>query len=423
MFIVFLVGFVVLLLLGLPVAVGLGGAAFIYFIPDGFFTQLIQTTYAGMASFSLLAIPLFMLAGNLMNESGITEELANFARLLLGHIRGGLGLATILASAIFAAITGSAVATAVAIGGVLIPIMVKSKYDEDVAGALTATAACLGPIIPPSIPFIIYGVIANVSIAKLFLAGIVPGLILVISLMIYMYVVARRRKYPVQPRASLNDVARGTWKALPAIFMPVIILGGILGGIFTPTEAAGVAVVYAFIVDFLLYKKLKCNKLFDIFLKSGLETGMIMLLLGLSEPFAWVVAVEQLPQQMVAWLNQAHVTPLITLMLMNIGLLLLGIPLETAPALTIVVPVLAPMAAQLGIDPIHLGVIVCFNLVLGLITPPVGGVLFSICGITGMSLARLSKAIWGPFAIALIVLLLITFFPGLSTFLPRILMG
>ncbi len=205
--------------------------------------------------------------------------------------------------------------------------------------------------------------------------------------------------------------------------MPVIILGGILGGIFTPTEAAGVAVVYAFIVDFLLYKKLKFNKLFDIFLKSGLETGMIMLLLGLSEPFAWVVAVEQLPQQMVTWLNQAHVTPLITLMLMNIGLLLLGIPLETAPALTIVVPVLAPMAAQLGIDPIHLGVIVCFNLVLGLITPPVGGVLFSICGITGMSLARLSKAIWGPFAIALIVLLLITFFPGLSTFLPRILMG
>jgi len=423
MFIIFLVGFVVLLLLGLPVAVGLGGAAFIYFIPDGFFTQLIQTTYAGMASFSLLAIPLFMLAGNLMNESGITEELANFARLLLGHIRGGLGLATILASAIFAAITGSAVATAVAIGGVLIPIMVKSKYDEDVAGALTATAACLGPIIPPSIPFIIYGVIANVSIAKLFLAGIVPGLLLVISLMMYMYVVARRRKYPVQPRASLNDVARGTWKALPAIFMPVIILGGILGGIFTPTEAAGVAVVYAFIVDFLLYKKLKFNKLFDIFLKSGLETGMIMLLLGLSEPFAWVVAVEQLPQQMVTWLNQAHVTPLITLMLMNIGLLLLGIPLETAPALTIVVPVLAPMAAQLGIDPIHLGVIVCFNLVLGLITPPVGGVLFSICGITGMSLARLSKAIWGPFAIALIVLLLITFFPGLSTFLPRILMG
>lgn len=422
MFIVFLLGFVALLILGLPVAMGLGGAALLYFIPDGFYTQLIQTTFAGMASFSLLAIPLFMLAGNLMAESGITEELANFARLLLGHIRGGLGLATILASAIFAAITGSAVATAVAIGGVLIPTMRKAGYDDDVAASVTATAACLGPIIPPSIPFIIYGVIANVSIAALFLAGIVPGILLALGLMLYMYFVARKRKYPVQPRATFRQVAAGTWKALPAIFMPVIILGGILGGIFTPTEAAGVAVIYSLIVDRILYRKITLKKLADILLKSGLETGMIMLLLGLSEPFAWVVAVEQLPQRMVSLLGQANVTPTIALILMNIGLLLIGIPLETAPALTIVVPVLAPMALKLGIDPIHLGIIVCFNLVLGLITPPVGGVLFSVCGITGISLERLSKAIWGPFAISLIVLLLITFVPGLSTFLPSLFM-
>lgn len=422
MFIVFLVGFVVLLILGLPVAIGLGGAALLYFIPEGFFTQMVQTTFAGMASFSLLAIPLFMLAGNLMTESGITEELANFARLLLGHIRGGLGLATILACAIFAAITGSAVATAVAIGGVLIPTMVKAGYDEDVAGALTATSACLGPIIPPSIPFIIYGVIANVSIAGLFLAGIVPGALLAISLMVYMYFVAKKRKYPIQPRSTLKEVAVGTWKALPAIFMPVIILGGILGGIFTPTEAAGVAVVYAFIIDKLLYRNITMKKLADILLKSGLETGMIMLLLGLSEPFAWVVSVEQLPQQMVQIISQAHVSPMITLLLMNVALLLIGIPLETAPALTIVVPVLAPMAVQLGINPIHLGIIICFNLVLGLVTPPVGGVLFSVCGITGMSLEKLSKAIWAPFAISLVVLLLITFVPALSTFLPSILL-
>jgi C4-dicarboxylate transporter DctM subunit len=357
-----------------------------------------------------------------MNESGITEGLANFARLLLGHIRGGLGLATILASAIFAAITGSAVATAVAIGGVLIPTMHKAGYDDDVAASVTATAACLGPIIPPSIPFIIYGVIANVSIAALFLAGIVPGILLALGLMLYMYFVARKRKYPIQPRATFRQVVAGTWKALPAIFMPVIIPGGIPGGIFTPTEAAGVAVIYALIVDKILYRKITLKKLADILLKSGLETGMIMLLLGLSEPFAWVVAVEQLPQQMVSLLSQANVTPTIALILMNIGLLLIGIPLETAPALTIVVPVLAPMALQLGIDPIHLGIIVCFNLVLGLITPPVGGVLFSVCGITGISLERLSKAIWGPFAISLIVLLLITFVPGLSTFLPSLFM-
>jgi len=422
MFIVFLVGFIVLLAIGLPVAVGLGGAALLYFIPDGFFTQMVQTTFAGMASFTLLAIPLFMLAGNLMNESGITEELANFARLLLGHIRGGLGLATVFASAIFAAITGSAVATAIAIGGVLIPTMHKAGYDDEVSASLTATAACLGPIIPPSIPFIIYGVIANVSISALFLAGIIPGILLAGSLMLYIYFVAKKRKYPVLPRAKLGEVAVGTWKALPAIFMPVIILGGILGGIFTPTEAAAVAVVYALIIDRAIYRKIGLRKLYDVLLKSGLETGMIMLLVGLSEPFAWVVAVEQLPQQMVNLLSQANVTPMIALVLMNVGLLLIGIPLETAPALTIVVPVLAPMALQLGIDPIHLGIIVCFNLVLGLITPPVGGVLFSVCGIAGISLEKLSKAIWIPFAISLVVLLLITFVPALSTFLPSVLL-
>jgi C4-dicarboxylate transporter DctM subunit len=422
MFTVFLIGFVVLLAIGLPVAVGLGGAALLYFMPDGFFTQMVQTTFAGMASFTLLAIPLFMLAGNLMNESGITEELATFARLLLGHIRGGLGLATIFASAIFAAITGSAVATAIAIGGVLIPTMHKAGYDDEVSASLTATAACLGPIIPPSIPFIIYGVIANVSISALFLAGIIPGILLAASLMIYIYFVAKKRKYPILPRAKLREVAAGSWNALPAIFMPVIILGGILGGIFTPTEAAAVAVVYALVIDRILYRKITFKKLVDVLLKSGLETGMIMLLLGLSEPFAWVVAVEQIPQQMVNLLSQANVTPTIALILMNVGLLLLGIPLETAPALTIVVPVLAPMAAQLGINPIHLGIIVCFNLVLGLITPPVGGVLFSVCGIANIPLEKLSKAIWPPFAISLVVLLLITFIPSLSTFLPSVLL-
>ncbi|HEY9053400.1 MAG TPA: TRAP transporter large permease [Rectinemataceae bacterium] len=422
MFLIFLASFVALLCLGLPVAFGLGGAALVYFIPDGFFTQMVQTTFAGMASFTLLAVPLFMLAGNLMNESGITEELANFARLLLGHIRGGLGLATILACAIFAAISGSAVATAVAIGGVLIPTMHKAGYEDDVSAAVTATASCLGPIIPPSIPFIIYGVIANVSISALFLAGILPGLVLALSLMFYMYLVAKRRNYPIQPRASLKEVAVGTWKALPAIFMPVIILGGILGGVFTPTEAAGVAVVYAFVIDKILYRKITLKKLYKVLLSSGLETGMIMLLLGLSEPFSWVVAVEQIPQQMVGFLNQAHVTPLVALLLMNIGLLLIGIPLETAPALTIVVPVLAPMAAQLGINPIHLGIVVCFNLVLGLITPPVGGVLFSVCGISGMPLEKLSKAIWPPFLISVAVLLLITYVPALSTFLPSVIL-
>jgi tripartite ATP-independent transporter DctM subunit len=420
----FLLGFVALLCLGIPIAVALGGSAMLYALFDGnvSLTMLTQTTFAGMASFPLLAIPLFMLAGNLMNEGGLTEDLVNFARLALGHVSGGLGVATIVACALFAAISGAAVATAVAIGAVMLPAMKNAGYDEDTSAAVTATAACMGPIIPPSIPFIIYGAIANVSIGALFLGGVLPGMLLGIGLTFYMLWVARRRNYPRTPKASLPEVMRGAWKALPALLMPVIIMGGILGGVFTPTEAAGVTVIYAALVGAFFYRRLTLRKLPQALLTAGLESAMIMLLLGLSEPFAWVVAVEQLPQAMIQLISSVSTSPWVVLLLVNVALIVIGIPMETAPALTIVTPVLAPMAEKLGIDPVHMGLVVCFNLVLGLITPPVGGVLFAICGVTGMSLEKLSKAIWAPFVIALAVLALITYVPALSTFLPRLLM-
>lgn len=421
---VFILAFVVLLVTGIPIAIALGGTALSYLLLKGdiSLTMLVQTTFAGIASFPLLAIPLFMLAGALMNESGITRDLVRFARLLLGRVRGGLGLATILACAIFAAISGSAVATAVAIGAVAIPAMKDAGYDEDVSAAVTATASCMGPVIPPSIPFIIYGVIANVSIGALFLAGIVPGMLLGLGLMIYMYWVARRRKYPLEESQGWREVAAGSWRALPALLMPFIIIGGILGGIFTPTEAAGIAVVYAFLVGGLIYRGLKLSRLPAVLLVAGLETAMVLLLLGLSEPFAWVVAVEQVPLKMLSALTSVGQDPLMVLLLVNVALILIGIPLETAPALTIVTPVLAPLAMQLGIDPIQLGVVVVFNLVLGLITPPVGAVLFSVCGISGVSLEKLSRAVWAPFLIGLLVLLLITVVPSLTTLLPKMLM-
>ncbi len=422
---VFIGAFTGLLCLGIPIAVCLGGSALIYLLLSGqdiSLTILTQTTFAGMASFPLLAIPLFMLAGNLMNEGGLTQDLVRFARMLLGHISGGLGLATILASAIFAAISGAAVATAVAIGMVMIPAMKEAGYEEDVAAAVTATASCMGPIIPPSIPFIVYGVIANVSIGALFLGGVVPGIMLATGLMIYMYVVARKRGYPVAPRASLGEVAVGAWKALPALLMPVIIMGGILGGAFTPTEAAGVVTVYAFIVGAFFYRRLKLRRLPTVLLNAGLESAMVMLLLGLSEPFSWVVAVEQLPQMMIQTIGQISDSPWVVLLLINIALVIIGIPIETAPALVIVAPVLAPMAEKLGIDPIHMGLVVCFNLVLGLVTPPVGAVLFAVCGMSNISLEKLSRAIWAPFWIAVAVLILITYVPSLTTFLPKLLM-
>jgi C4-dicarboxylate transporter DctM subunit len=419
----FAASFLALLGIGVPIAVALGGSALVYILLKGdlSLTLLIQTTFAGIASFPLLAIPLFLLAGHLMKESGMMQDLARFARLILGHLQGGLGLATILASAVFAAISGSAVATAVAIGAIMLPAMRSAGYDEDVSASLTATAACMGPIIPPSIPFIIYGVIANVSVASLFLAGVIPGALLGIGLMIYIHFIAGKRQYEQELRAGLPQILAGTLQALPALLMPVIVMGGIWGGVFTPTEAAGIAVAYAFVMGFCFYRRLSFRRLPALFLTASLETAVVMLLLGLSEGFAWVIAVEQLPARMAEAAVQISHSPYVFLMLVNIFLLLLGIPLETAPALTIVTPVLAPMAEKMGIDPIHFGVIVCFNLVLGLITPPVGAVLFSICSMTGLSLEKLSRGILLPFLIAVAVLLIVTFVPALSTYLPNLL--
>lgn len=425
MLVVFVISFIALLCIAAPIVVALGGSALAYALLSGDMpiTTLIQTTFSGLASFPLLAIPLFMLTGNLMAAGGITADLVNFARLLMGHIRGGLGLATILTCAIFAAISGAAVATAVAVGVVMIPAMVKAGYDDDVAAAVTSVASCMGPIIPPSIPFIIYGVTANVSISALFLGGVLPGILLCAALMIYMYLVASQRGYRRDSRTPLGKLLIAAWKALPALFMPVLIMGGILGGVFTPTEAAGVAAVYAVLVGAFVYKRLTLKKLPDILLKSGLESGMVMLLVAISEPFAWIVAADQIPQMLVNWISQITSSPYLILFLINIFLLLLGIPLETAPALVIVTPVLAPVAAHAGIDPIHIGIVICLNLVLGLVTPPVGAVLFAVCSTSGLSLDRLGRAVLIPFLWAVLVLMIVTYVPCLSTFLPKMLLG
>lgn len=422
---VFAVTFVGLLCISAPIVVALGGSALAYALISGDIpiTTLVQTTFGGLATFPLLAIPLFMLTGNLMAAGGITPDLVRFARLLMGRIRGGLGLATILTCAVFAAISGSAVATAVAIGVVMIPAMTKAGYEDNVAAAVTSVASCMGPIIPPSIPFIIYGVTANVSIGALFLGGVLPGILLCAALMLYMYYVAASRGYRRDPKTSPRELLIATWKALPALFMPVLIMGGILSGMFTPTEAAGVSAVYAALVGAFVYKQLTLKKLPQVLLTSGLESGMVMLLVAISEPFAWIVAADQIPQLIVTWISQLTASPYLILLLINIFLLLLGIPMETAPALVIVTPVLAPIAAHVGIDPVHIGIVICLNLVLGLVTPPVGAVLFGVCSVAKISIDRLGKAVWPPFLWALLVLAIVTYIPWLSTFLPRLLMG
>ncbi len=421
--IIFGISFVVLLALGVPVSIGLGGAAMAYVFTLGDLspTMLVMTTFSGMTAYPLLAIPLFILGGNIMSAGGLTKDLVGFTRKLLGSVSGGLGLATVFASAIFAAISGAAVATVVAIGMIMLPAMKQAGYDEEVSAGVTATASCMGPIIPPSIPFILYGVIANVSIGSLFLGGVIPGLILGAALMIYVYMVAKRRGYPREARATLKEILVSTWQALPALLMPLLIMGGIFFGLFTPTEAAGVLVVYALLVGMFLKRELKFRELPRVLLVSGKDSAMVLLLLAFSEPFSWVIASEQFPQMMIDLITSISSSPIVMLLLVNLLLLLIGIPMETAPAIAIVTPVLAPIAVQMGVDPVQMGVIVCFNLVLGLITPPVGAVLFVTCGMTGMKLEKLARGVWPPFFIALAVLALITYVPDLTTFLPNLL--
>ena len=423
--IIFMGVFILLLCISAPIIVALCGSAMVYALVGGTvpITTLIMTTFGGLTSFPLLAIPLFLLAGNLMSEGGLTPDLVNFARMLLGHIRGGLGHATILACAIFGAISGAAVASTVAIGSVMIPAMKEARYDEGFAGALTSAAACLDPIIPPSIPFIIYGVAANVSIGQLYIAGVLPGILMAAALMVYVAFVASRNNYPRDPKKSAREIAGAAYKALPALFMPILIMGGIISGVFTPTEAAGVTVVYAAVVGKVYYRKLTFAGLQRVLLISGLESGLVMLLISMSEPFAWFVAVDQIPQIIVDSISQLTSSPYLILLLVNIFLLILGIPMETAPALVIVTPVLAPIAAAVGIDPIHMGIVICLNLVLGLITPPVGAVLFAVCSISKLSLKRLSRAIWAPFFVCVAVLAVVTYVPWLSTVLPRLFFG
>jgi C4-dicarboxylate transporter DctM subunit len=423
--ILFLISFIALLCISAPIIVALGGCSLVYALASDTMplTTLVQTVFGGLATFPLLAIPLFMLAGNLMNEGGITQDLVRFARLLLGHIRGGLGHATILACAIFAAISGAAVAPARAHGGVMIPAHIKAGYDDDVAGALTCTASCMGPIIPPSIPFIIYGVTANVSIGGLFIGGVFPGLLLGGALMIYMYYVAVKRNYPKDKRAPLKEMIIATVKAIPALFMPFLILGGILSGMFTPTEAAGVAVVYATLVGFFLYRKLNVRNLPAVFLKAGLESGMVMMRISMSEPFAWIVAVDQIPQLLINWISTLTTSPYLILLFVNILLLLIGIPMERRPCPGHRNPRPGSPGGPSGIDPIHMGIIVCLNLVLGLITPPVGAVLFAVCGVTGMSLDRLGGPSGRPSSWSLFALAIVTYVPWLCTFLPRLLLN
>jgi C4-dicarboxylate transporter DctM subunit len=418
------ISFVTFLILGIPIAFVLGLTSFVALLYSGNIPLLLmpKEMFSGTDSFPLLAVPFFMLAGNLMNAGGITRRLIHFCNILLGYVRGGLAMVNIVASMFFAGITGAAAADASAIGSILIPAMTEEKYDRDFSAAVTAAASTMGPIIPPSIPMIILGAIAELSVGALFLAGVIPGVMIGISLLGVAYVISRKRNYPKEKVKSVKDFFIGLKDALLALLMPAIIMGGILGGIFTPTEAAVVAVVYAFIVSFFIYREIRWKDLPKVLIDSVVTTSILMLVIANSAIFGWILANQQVPQAVAQIFLSVSNNKWVILLLLNIFLLFVGTFMETTASLIILTPILFPLAIKVGIDPIHFGLVMVLNLVIGLITPPLGVCLFIACSIAKITLEQIVKAIL-PFLIAAIaVLFIVTYIPELSLWIPRMFM-
>ncbi|MGH7266616.1 MAG: TRAP transporter large permease [Candidatus Rokuibacteriota bacterium] len=418
-----LIGLMLLFLAaGIPIvfAIGLAALAGVLALPNVPLILIPNRMFSGMDSFPLMAIPFFLLAGEVMNVGGITVRIVRFANALVGHIRGGLAHANIVASMFFAGITGSALADAAAIGSIMIPAMKREGYDEDFSAAVTASAAIMGPIIPPSITMVIFGVTASVSIGALFLAGFVPGVLIALSLMAVAYVLARRRGYPRAARVSARELAVRLKDAALALLTPVIILGGILGGVMTPTEAAAVAVFYALFLGIYVFRTLAWRQVPGLLLRTGVVTGFIMVIVGTASVFAWLLATEQVPQHLSRFFLSISREPWVVLLVVNVFLLVVGCLMDTSAAIIILVPVLLPLVTSVGIDPLHFGLVMCVNLVLGMATPPFGVVLFLVSNITKLSIERLVRAMWPFLLVEVAVLFLITYVPDVALWVPRL---
>jgi tripartite ATP-independent transporter DctM subunit len=413
--------FAVCLVMGVPVGISLGLAGAVYLIgADIDLSVVAQYSYAGMDSFVLLCIPGFVLAGNLMNGGGITDQIVRFGNSLVGHIRGGLGLANVTGSMIFAGISGTAVAETASIGAVMIPAMRKAGYDAPFAAAVTAAASTVGPIIPPSVPMIIVGTLSGLSVGKMFLAGAIPGLLLGVGMMLTVYIMSVRRNYPKGQWAGFGEVLRSSRGAFWALLMTAVILYGIVGGLFTPTEASVVAALYAFVVGLFIYKGFKLRALPGILLESAIGSGSLILLVGLANVFGWILTSEQIPQAIAAAMLAVTVNKYLILLMINIMLLIVGTFMETIAALIILFPPLLAVATAVGIDPIHFAIIVVLNLMIGLTTPPVGVCLFVAANIAKVSLAAVSRAIV-PFLICnILILFIVSYVPWISLWLPSL---
>jgi tripartite ATP-independent transporter DctM subunit len=415
--------FAVLLLIGMPIAFCLGVASLatvLYMdVPP---VVIFQQMNSGMNAFAMMAIPFFIYSGDLMIRGGIAERLIAFAASLVGHLRGGLGQVNVLTSTLFGGISGSAVADASAVGGLMIPQMVKRGYDADYAVNVTANAAIIALLIPPSHNMIIYSLAAggNLSIADLFTAGIVPGLMLAASLMVAAYVVARRRGYPAEAFPGWLMVARTLVVAIPGLLLIAIIFGGVRSGIFTATESSCIAVVYAFFITVVVYRQLDWANFVEATLGAVRTTAMVLLVIGTAAAFGWLMAFLQVPAQTVAFMKSITDDPVMMLLLINVILLFLGTFMDMAPMIIILTPILLPVVKAFGVDPIHFGVILILNAGIGLNTPPVGSVQFVACAIGKVSIGQAMKTIWPFYGASVAVLLLVTYVPAFSLWLPAL---
>jgi len=381
---------------------------------------VVQRLFTAVDSFPIMAVPLFMIAGNLMETGGISKRLIDLADALIGHFTGGLGMAAVLTCMFFAAVSGSGPATVAAIGGIMIPNMVEQGYDRAFAAAIMAVAGAIGVIIPPSIPMVNYGVTGSVSISGLFAAGFGPGIVVGLALMIVVYITAKKNGYGIQRKFSLSHALVAAKNAFWAILMPVIILGGIYGGVFTPTEAAAAAVAYGLIVGLFIYRELKPHHLMKLFMAAGKSTAMVMMIIGSSSGFSWLLTAERIPDAIAAAILSISSNKIVVLMLINILLLIVGCLMETQAAIIILTPIFLPIVTQLGVDPIHFGIIMVVNLAIGMSTPPLGVNLFVGCGVAKITIEEIVKAVIWLLIANIIALLLITYIPAISMFLPRV---
>lgn len=424
--VVFLVSLFGLLALGVPIFMSIGASGLaLYFAGASAFAPniMIQRMFSGLNSFTLMAIPLFMLAGEIMNRGELSKKMVRFANCLVGWVPGGLGFTTIIACMFIAAILGSASAAAAMIGAIMIPEMVNRGYDEDFSCALTASAGSIGPIIPPSIPMIVYGVIANVSVVKMFVAGYVPGILMGVLFAVYTYLYARKHGYPAEKKPTAKELWTAFKEAFLTLLLPILIMGSILTGVCTATEAAVLAVVYAFILSMFVYHTLPLKDLSTVLMNGAKSASMVLIVVAAANMLSWAVTMMNIPRMVSTLVYSITTSSVVFLIIVNLILIVAGMFLDATSAIMILAPVLLPIAVELGIDPLAFGIIITVNLSIGVLTPPVGLNLYVVSSLSKVDILRVSKAAI-PFIIMIFAILVVaSIFPQILTFLPTMLYG